>query len=59
MSYDLIVFEKTKAPMTKKEFMVWYNKQAEWGEDHDYETIAVSFSKYGYNRGYLFSMDRF
>lgn len=32
MSYDLMVFEKTKAPATKKEFMAWYEKQTEWGE---------------------------
>ena len=42
MSYDLMVFEKTKAPNTKKEFMVWYDKQTEWEEEHDYETIGVS-----------------
>ncbi len=42
MSYDLMVFEKSKAPTTKKEFMMWYEKQAEWGEEHDYETIGVS-----------------
>ena len=42
MSYDLMVFEKTKAPTTKKEFIAWYEKQTEWGEEHDYETISVS-----------------
>ena len=42
MSYDLMVFEQTKAPTTKKDFMVWYEKQVEWGEEHDYQTIRVS-----------------
>lgn len=42
MSYDLVVFETTKASRTKKEFMDWYEKQAEWGEDHDYQTIGVA-----------------
>lgn len=42
MSYDLMVFEKTKAPKAKKEFMEWYEKQTEWTEDHDYQTIGVS-----------------
>lgn len=42
VSYDLMVFEKTKAPAAKKEFMAWYEKQVEWGEEHDYETIGVS-----------------
>ena len=42
MSYDLMVFEKSKAPTTKTEFMAWYEKQVEWSEEHDYETISVS-----------------
>lgn len=42
MSYDLMVFEKTKAPTTKEEFLVWYEKQTEWSEEHDYENISVS-----------------
>ena len=42
MSYDLMVFERTKALTTKKEFMAWYEKQTEWGEEHDYQTISVS-----------------
>lgn len=42
MSYDLMVFEKIKAPKTRKEFLEWYEKQTEWGEDHDYQTIGVS-----------------
>lgn len=42
MSYDLMVFEKTKAPKTKKEFLMWFEEQTEWGEDHDYQTISVS-----------------
>lgn len=42
MSYDLMVFEKTKAPKTKEEFMEWFEEQAEWGEDHDYQTVGVA-----------------
>ena len=42
MSYDLMVFEKTKAPKTKEEFMEWFEEQTEWGEDHDYQTISVA-----------------
>ena len=42
MSYDLMVFEQTKAPKTKTEFMEWYRRQTEWGEEHDYQTIGVS-----------------
>lgn len=42
MSYDLMVFEKTKAPKTKKEFMEWYEQQVEWDEDHNYESPVVT-----------------
>lgn len=42
MSYDLMVFEITKAPKTKKEFMDWYDRQTEWAEEHDYETVDVT-----------------
>lgn len=42
MSYDLMVFENTKAPAEKNEFMEWYDKQTEWSEDHDYQNIKVS-----------------
>lgn len=44
MSYDLMVFEKEKAPKTKKNFMAWYEKQVEWSEEHDYQRISVSSS---------------
>lgn len=42
MSYDLMVFETTKAPNTKKEFMEWYFKQTEWSEEHDYASVSVT-----------------
>lgn len=42
MSYDLMVFEPAKAPAARKEFMAWYEKQTEWEEEHDYQTIGVS-----------------
>lgn len=42
MSYDLMVFEKTKAPKTKKEFLEWYEIQTEWSENHDYQSVRVS-----------------
>jgi len=45
MSYDLMVFEKTKVPKTKVEFMKWYSIQTEWSEDHDYQTPSVASQK--------------
>lgn len=44
MSYNLMVFEKTKAPRTKDEFMKWYETQVKWSEDHDYQTPSVASS---------------
>lgn len=45
MSYDLMTFEISKAPKTEKEFLQWYDKQTEWGEEHDYNDISVSSEK--------------
>ena len=40
MSYDLMVFSPTAAPKTKPEFMVWYETQTAWAEDHSYDDPA-------------------
>jgi len=37
MSYDLMVFEPSKAPRDRTDFMAWYNRQTEWGDDVDYD----------------------
>lgn len=42
MSYDLMVFEKTKAPKEKQEFMEWYDRQTMWEENHDYQSVSVT-----------------
>ena len=42
MSYDLMVFERTKAPQKRKEFLVWYDKETEWSEEHGYDDPAVT-----------------
>lgn len=42
MSYDLMVFEKSRAPKEKSEFLEWYQKQTEWSEDHSYDDPKVS-----------------
>lgn len=42
MSYDLMVFEKTKAPRQKEEFLSWYEAQTQWQEDHGYDDPAIS-----------------
>ncbi|MCL2823591.1 MAG: hypothetical protein FWD57_06340, partial [Polyangiaceae bacterium] len=45
MSYDLAVFEISKAPTTKEAFMEWYSTQADEEEEHDYYSIAVASPK--------------
>ncbi len=42
MSYDLMVFEASKAPKDRKEFMEWFGKQVQWSEEHNYDDHAVS-----------------
>lgn len=42
MSYDIMVFEDSRAPRTKEEFLAWYDKQTEWGEGHSYSDVSVA-----------------
>ena len=42
MSYDLMVFEESKAPRTYEDFIEWYNKQTQWSEEHDYMSSSVT-----------------
>ena len=42
MSYDLMVFDHSKAPNTYEEFMVWYFEQTKWSEPHDYMSSSVT-----------------
>lgn len=43
MSYDLMVFAPEAAPAKKRgPFLDWYDQQAEWGEGHGYDKVAVS-----------------
>ena len=37
-----MVFERTKAPQRRKEFLVWYDKETEWPEEHSYDDPAVT-----------------
>ena len=45
MSYDLAVFEKSRAPAETQRFLAWYAKQTEWGGDQDYSGRVVPGSK--------------
>lgn len=42
MSYDMMVFDPSAAPREAAAFIAWFEKQAEWGENHEYEDPAVS-----------------
>ncbi|MDI9273195.1 hypothetical protein [Stenotrophomonas sp. PFBMAA-4] len=42
MSYDMMVFEASVAPRDAAAFIAWFEKQAEWGENHEYDDPTVS-----------------
>lgn len=42
MSYDLMVFDPSSAPKDRESFLAWYDRQTEWGEEHDYGDPAVT-----------------
>lgn len=39
MSFDLMAFDRTKAPDTYEEFLKWYSTQTAWEEDRDYNSL--------------------
>ncbi|MEK3916192.1 hypothetical protein [Paenibacillus sp. FSL H7-0331] len=41
MSYDLMVFEPSKAPRDRRAFMQWYDQEVQWSENHDYNDPLV------------------
>ena len=42
MSYDLVVFEPCEAPREREAFKQWFERQAEWSEDHSYDDAVVT-----------------
>ena len=46
MSYDLMVFEKSKAPKTKAEFMKWYEIQTKWSEENNCQICSPENSSF-------------
>jgi hypothetical protein len=38
MSFDLMLFDKAKAPNFFEDFLAWYAVQTEWSEDRDYNS---------------------
>ena len=41
MSYDLLVFEPSAAPRNREHFLVWWDEQAQWSEEHGYNDPSV------------------
>lgn len=44
MSYDLTIFRPDAVPRTRNEFIDWFEEQAEWSEDHDYDNPDICSS---------------
>ena len=42
VSFYLMVFDPEVAPREREAFLAFYERQAEWGEDHGYDDPAVS-----------------
>ena len=40
MSYDLMVFDKSKAPKFYGDFLEWMSEKTRWEEDRDYDSVA-------------------
>jgi hypothetical protein len=39
MSFDLMVFEKSKAPKASEDFFLWYDEETQWQEERDYNSL--------------------
>jgi hypothetical protein len=42
MSYDLMVFDPLAPPKDRNGFMIWYEEQMMWSEEHDDSHLEVS-----------------
>lgn len=45
MSFDLMVFEKTRAPRFYEDFLNWTSEQTDWKEERDYNSINGTSSQ--------------
>jgi hypothetical protein len=41
MSFDLMVFDASVAPRSRKEFLEWHEAQTEWNEEHGYNNPDI------------------
>ena len=42
MSYDLVAFDPSSAPLDREAFKGWYQSQTQWAEDHSYDDPIVT-----------------
>lgn len=42
MSFDLMAFDLSQAPASRRKFLAWYEEQTQWSEEHDYQSPAVT-----------------
>lgn len=45
MSYDLMVFDKNKAPKECADFMEWFKNKTQWNEERDYDNVDGTSEK--------------
>ena len=45
MSYDLLVFDPANAPRDRALFKEWFDRTAQWSEDHSYDDPRVTTSE--------------
>jgi len=45
MSYDLMVFDPKAPPVDREGFLMWYDNQTQWNENHDYNNPDITTPK--------------
>ena len=45
MSYDLMVFDPKGPPADREGFLMWYDNQTQWSENHDYNNPDITTPK--------------
>jgi hypothetical protein len=45
MSYDLMVFDPKAPPVDREGFLLWYDTQTQWTENHDYNDPDITTPK--------------
>ncbi len=54
MSYDLVIFEKSKTPTGQPDFLNWYNKKMECDDEQDISSAPKKYKKLSIYYGIYF-----